>query len=155
MRYGSTHEIWSDGDVFEGVVSSLMQSALRCMSQTGSGMYLHMAKCMRQTHEVLLTDCLCLQWRRDEIADGFVGTMAFADGGLYDGKWWGGRQHNDGVYTAPNGDLFDGDSAKIAEFHLRIWRRCGIYPFFGLQTQQSLRKQVSLREVRGVTGRAR
>lgn len=53
-------------------------------------------------------------WRLDEIADGFVGTMAFADGGMYDGKWWGGVQHNEGIYTAPNGDLFDGEFERGA-----------------------------------------
>ena len=48
-------------------------------------------------------------WRWNEIADGFEGTMTFADGGLYVGKWFKGLQHNGGIYTYPNGDVFEGE----------------------------------------------
>ena len=48
-------------------------------------------------------------WRLDQIGDGFEGTMTFADGGLYTGKWFQGLQHNGGVHTYPNGDVFEGN----------------------------------------------
>jgi|EP01046_Picozoa_sp_COSAG06_P014196 hypothetical protein len=48
-------------------------------------------------------------WRWDKIADGFDGTMTFADGGLYVGKWFNGVQHNEGIHTYPNGDVFEGE----------------------------------------------
>ena len=99
-REGQGTMQWSDGGLYEGMWVNDKRHGKGVMRfGTGDALWSH-------------GDVFEGTWRDGAFGDGFSGTMRFADGGLYEGKWFRGRQHNDGVYTYPNGDVFTGKFAN-------------------------------------------